>query len=630
MAHQIRHISLHVFASQRTAEYDMSDGSKKINPTISRWLQHDPILDIIRDALIRKQIWFRERLTWNPDESLVCDVSRQLNMLHQAASCSSCYDIRDIVIHVYSNAHSPFLFNFVIDEIMRRTLEGLQNPGVQIACDENLVDLKHADDIILVFREEEKAQMFLDELTKVLCSDAVKNKFYDALNILLQRAKRITKSPSGLGSLAHPRLNELVDMDCTRIIARVTWYRNETISKRVFGCATGTSVNECTQHQKLRWLGHVLRIHRLSNRDLFHVATFNIRIPCRIGQQVTFVRTLFTPFGGLYAPMNTGSRHDQQGNHTSKQTTMMMHPELRKPDSEEFKDWGRLLVNSEGWGIEKAFGEGKQSFLIAATSTDWAKRIVHLTKQSSPNQVLDAQVDRLEISNRVWIINLSTRSSLQLPPHRMRRDDRMGSDPGRNKEIVQRTDIRILFGVPPKLRTMCAKCLELRALKCRKCFRFMKHLVDLAGIYAEARGEAVHSACGVMQKNYKPFNVLYVSSYSVVASCVSHVLVPPFVGVGSNPTGVSATRKNNEGSFRLRHKTYADVVHSLCKGCTSIVGIATTVHSFAKDAGLLEKGIEAACDKMLKSSGLSMAAPNTQTPFSLKTFCWNFVFRKRV
>ncbi|KAG5442355.1 hypothetical protein CSKR_109281 [Clonorchis sinensis] len=42
-------------------------------------------------------------LTWNPGaRSLVCDVSRQLNGLHQAASCSSCYDIRDIAIHVYT------------------------------------------------------------------------------------------------------------------------------------------------------------------------------------------------------------------------------------------------------------------------------------------------------------------------------------------------------------------------------------------------------------------------------------------------------------------------------------------------------------------------------------------------
>ncbi|GAA53681.1 zinc finger protein 341 [Clonorchis sinensis] len=65
---------------------------------------------------------------------------------------------------------SPFLFNFVIDEFMRRTLEGLQNPGIQIACDENLVNLEYADDIVLVLEEEEKAQVFLDELAKVIPS----------------------------------------------------------------------------------------------------------------------------------------------------------------------------------------------------------------------------------------------------------------------------------------------------------------------------------------------------------------------------------------------------------------------------------------------------------------------------
>ncbi|KAG5447285.1 hypothetical protein CSKR_106186 [Clonorchis sinensis] len=57
------------------------------------------------------QFGFCERLTWNPAESLVCDVSRQLNVLHQAASCSSCYDIRDIAIHVAedsSTAHDRF------------------------------------------------------------------------------------------------------------------------------------------------------------------------------------------------------------------------------------------------------------------------------------------------------------------------------------------------------------------------------------------------------------------------------------------------------------------------------------------------------------------------------------------
>ncbi|KAG5442665.1 hypothetical protein CSKR_111907, partial [Clonorchis sinensis] len=68
-------------------------------------------LRVSRNALICKSIWFCERLTWNPAESPVCDVFRQLNVLHQAASCSSCYDIRDIVIHVAENsstAHDRF------------------------------------------------------------------------------------------------------------------------------------------------------------------------------------------------------------------------------------------------------------------------------------------------------------------------------------------------------------------------------------------------------------------------------------------------------------------------------------------------------------------------------------------
>ncbi|KER34010.1 hypothetical protein T265_12480, partial [Opisthorchis viverrini] len=36
-----------------------------------------------RKTLICKQIWFCERLTWNSADYLVCDVSRQLNVLHQ-------------------------------------------------------------------------------------------------------------------------------------------------------------------------------------------------------------------------------------------------------------------------------------------------------------------------------------------------------------------------------------------------------------------------------------------------------------------------------------------------------------------------------------------------------------------
>ncbi|KER32932.1 hypothetical protein T265_01026 [Opisthorchis viverrini] len=61
---------------------------------------------------------------------------------------------------------SPFPFKFVIDEILRRMLEGLQNSGVQIALKNTL---EYAD-MILIFKEEEKAQVFLYALTKVILS----------------------------------------------------------------------------------------------------------------------------------------------------------------------------------------------------------------------------------------------------------------------------------------------------------------------------------------------------------------------------------------------------------------------------------------------------------------------------
>ncbi|GAA52793.1 hypothetical protein CLF_108818 [Clonorchis sinensis] len=48
---------------------------------------------------------------------------------------------------------------------MRRKLEGLQNP-----YGENLADLEKADEIVLVFEEEQKVQVFLEQLTKFIPS----------------------------------------------------------------------------------------------------------------------------------------------------------------------------------------------------------------------------------------------------------------------------------------------------------------------------------------------------------------------------------------------------------------------------------------------------------------------------
>ncbi|KAG5444300.1 hypothetical protein CSKR_105015, partial [Clonorchis sinensis] len=68
-----------------------------------------------RITLICKSVWFCERLTWNPAESPVFDVSRQLNVLHQAASCSSCYDIRDIAIHCRFVSTRLFIRQFAFE-----------------------------------------------------------------------------------------------------------------------------------------------------------------------------------------------------------------------------------------------------------------------------------------------------------------------------------------------------------------------------------------------------------------------------------------------------------------------------------------------------------------------------------
>ena len=52
---------------------------------------------------------------------------------------------------------SPFLFNFVIDEIMIRTLEGFPNPGVHVITGVKFVYLEYADDIVLVLRRHNQS-----------------------------------------------------------------------------------------------------------------------------------------------------------------------------------------------------------------------------------------------------------------------------------------------------------------------------------------------------------------------------------------------------------------------------------------------------------------------------------------
>ncbi|GAA55419.1 hypothetical protein CLF_107882 [Clonorchis sinensis] len=60
---------------------------------------------------------------------------------------------------------SPFLFDFIIDELMRRTLKGLQI--VQIIVGENL---EFADDIALIFEDEGTKQALLNKLITIIPS----------------------------------------------------------------------------------------------------------------------------------------------------------------------------------------------------------------------------------------------------------------------------------------------------------------------------------------------------------------------------------------------------------------------------------------------------------------------------
>ena len=59
---------------------------------------------------------------------------------------------------------SPFLFHSVIDEIMKRTFDGFQNPVVRVMDGVNLVDLEYVDNI-LHFDEFQQAQSVMDKLT---------------------------------------------------------------------------------------------------------------------------------------------------------------------------------------------------------------------------------------------------------------------------------------------------------------------------------------------------------------------------------------------------------------------------------------------------------------------------------
>jgi hypothetical protein len=59
---------------------------------------------------------------------------------------------------------SPFLFNFVIDDILTNALKDTQNFGVELIPGPNLTDIEYADDIVLLGKSEGVMQDFLHRL----------------------------------------------------------------------------------------------------------------------------------------------------------------------------------------------------------------------------------------------------------------------------------------------------------------------------------------------------------------------------------------------------------------------------------------------------------------------------------
>ena len=60
---------------------------------------------------------------------------------------------------------SPFLFNFIIDEIMEDCVTRSPSSGIELGSFEDLVDLDYADDIVMLFDSSEKAQHMLNTVS---------------------------------------------------------------------------------------------------------------------------------------------------------------------------------------------------------------------------------------------------------------------------------------------------------------------------------------------------------------------------------------------------------------------------------------------------------------------------------
>ncbi|KER23871.1 LOW QUALITY PROTEIN: hypothetical protein T265_14538 [Opisthorchis viverrini] len=186
--------------------------------------------DISEYTLIRKLIWFFERFTWNPAESLAFDVSRQLNT--EGGSI------------------------FTVPLSVEGQVSGLEVEAVQLNCYSKYCAQRSKRSALLHIGEQ-----------------------FWSLIISLTRCFR--------GPVKRIKWNNLRTFP--EFFASFISANFRVIRKQVFGCSEDTSIRENIQHHRLRWLDHVLRMskHRIPRRVLFSVPPSGWRKP-RGGQYMTW------------------------------------------------------------------------------------------------------------------------------------------------------------------------------------------------------------------------------------------------------------------------------------------------------------------------------------------------------
>ncbi|KAA3672090.1 uncharacterized protein DEA37_0001689 [Paragonimus westermani] len=219
---------------------------------------------------------------------------------------------------------SPFLFNFVVDDIWKGALHESSGLGVELLPGTRLTDLEHADDIVLLSSSAGNMQTMLNRVSDRAGSpvEAVDSFTYlgstisSACNIADEISARIAKTRVAFSKLRHlwrrkdvwlslkcrvynarvrfillygsetwpvheEDINKLAVFDhrCLRQLAHIKWtdrVSNVVVRRRVFRNARDArSIGQLIMLHSLRWLGQVLRMptERLPYRALYSEVT---------------------------------------------------------------------------------------------------------------------------------------------------------------------------------------------------------------------------------------------------------------------------------------------------------------------------------------------------------------------